>query len=747
MRYVLSAQDYQFVNSSQGQSLRALAQSVPASVWESLDTLTLSFETEINEEVSSYQAMLLESIETIEEIGKNQRALFYASIDDLKLKTKEEYDNAVQEALAVYEGLWDMTTSLLKALTEGGSAIGVLHLILDVIGLIPGSWVGFPIDVVANVLNAMIYGVRGMWFLAVLSLIAAIPANYAFKGLKMSLTPFAKILDKLGIAIFKADKAAIKIASSELKAAAGVEKATSLASGLSGFIQFAKGTLLGIVKTLGGVLESILNKVTFGLVPKGKLVKFIEEYIEVPLNKAVTGSEEAVAALKSGDQELATATKTDIAQSAASQAEKDAMTAKYGKLATGDGDVVLQVTNSKAYKQMVDAGAPKAAIEAYTDAAIARISFNKAFAKSGDVLENPAFMRVMRSIGWKPEKASLVKAINAGDDAAIEKLLKTIGSDPAILKGLTEGEAAVVKIYSKYPKEFIKHGKNFDNYLKTITRMVGKYSYRQAIGRKLVLFVFRQIAKYIMNDDCYKLMYDKIAAAKSSEDLEAIAATQIIKESESFNKNSEEYQKARKAIVEEFKLTETPESEAEIHQLTLDVLKKSKVEKDCGFGTSLTEGVVGSEMLNPGIGGEDNRYGEKELDASDYDKLNTVSKNQLKLAGLDPDIDPVKNLSNSNPMVKLYYSDFYDPETEKLSINTEESRLPKVGAYLIQTKQIKAEDLQKYSDEIMKHWEEGTEPAEVQQMLDTVKIKESLEINNQVKFLRFEHFKNSINTK
>jgi polyhydroxyalkanoate synthesis regulator phasin len=152
-------------------------------------------------------------------------------------------------------------------------------------------------------------------------------------------------------------------------------------------------------------------------------------------------------------------------------------------------------------------------------------------------------------------------------------------------------------------------------------------------------------------------------------------------------------------------------------------------------------------MMNPGLGGPENRYGGKELDAEDYKALNTVTKNTLRMAGLDPDIDPVKNLSNANPMVKMYYADFYDPASDKFVTNTEESRVEQVGKFLVKNGEIKTEDYQKIVNDIQKHWEEGTEPAEVQQMLDSTKVDESVEINNLVKFLKFEHFKNSINNK
>ena len=747
MRYVLTAQDYQFINGSEGQAVKALALSVPKSVWESLDTIVANFESEVREEISSYQEMLLESFDSLAEIGKTQKALFYAAAEDLRIQTKEEYNKAVQEAYAVYEGIWDTAVEFFKMLTEGGSAIGILHLILDIIGMLPASWFGFPVDVVANVLNGIIYGIRGMWFLSILSLIAAIPANYVFKGLKVAMTPFTKILDKLGIAIFKADSAAIKLASAELKTAAGVEKASMLSAALSGFVQFCKNTLLGIVKGLGGILETVLNKVTFGLVPKGKIVSFIQNNVEVPLTKAVKGSEEAVNVLKQGDEALFTSTKDEVGKTIQklTKAEQDEILAKFNKLGTGDGDLVMKIQKSDVYKQMIDAGAPKAAIEAYIDAAAARYSFNKAFNKVDGLFDDPKAMQIMKKAGWV-DKSAFKNAIKTGDAETVGKVLKEMTENPAIIKSLSESEAAVLRVYSQFPADFIKHGKNFDGYLTTLSRLAGKFSYREKIGKKLFIFVTKQLAKAIMNSDCYQEFMDDVKGVRSTEDLGRVAATQLIKEAEAFSKNSEQYKRVRAEIVRQYQLEETPETEPEIHKLTIEALQKAK--SDCGTSADTVEALGGGSM-NPGLYGDDNKYGEKFIDDQDFKKVEDVISTNLELAGLDPNISPVKDLSNSDPMVKLYFADFYEPGKNELYINDQETNLRKLGERMVKSGEVDMSEIDAKIKEIENHWKNNTEPVEVQKFYgaDTSGVNESAQINNQVKLLKFESFKNSLRTK
>lgn len=750
MKYVLTAQDYQYWNSNESLQLRNLVQAIPTTIWESLDSIKVSFQ-EATTDSQRYQQVLLESFDEIEEINDSQRAIFFAGITEAGLLSSELYRTAVNEAFAVYEGLWDSVKSFISAITEGGSAIGILHLILDIIGLVPGSWVGFPIDVVANLLNALIYGARGMWFLAILSAIAAIPANYIFKGLKLSLTPFAKILDKLGLAIFKADTTAVKLASAELKAVAGVEKASTLAKGLQGFIGFITGSIVTIIKGIGVLLGKVVNIATFGAVKSERIVKFIEGSIEVPLMKAVKGSEAAVLALKEGDTVLAAATKTDVGAAALAKgvpaADIDMLVNKFNKLAIGDGDLVAKATGSKVFKEMIEAGAPKAAQEAYINAAVARMAFTDAITATDKILANPQAVRILQRAGWRADSSLVKTAINAGDDIGLSKIFKEMTENPAILKTLTEGEANVLRVYSKFPKDFIKHGRHFDDYLTTLTKIGSRFAYREKIGRRLLIFFLKQTAKAIMNDDCYKEWVNAISDVDSADELKALAATKIINESVNAQRNEVKAQICKEYGINADDLNES--GKAELEALVTEVMNKADESKaDCGLGSEAVNVVTGGNIYNPGLYGEDNMFGEKELTQDDYDKLLQTQKTMLKSLGLDSDIDPQHDMTNSDPIVKLYFSDVYDPKGNVLTINAQdESRLKAAGSYLVERGEIKnSEDLDKLIQRVQASWDSGEEPAEVTRALssatDSTKLNEARLINNLNSFMSFDQFKN-----
>jgi hypothetical protein len=95
--------------------------------------------------------------------------------------------------------LMPILQKLWHTVTEGGSPIGILHLILDVIGIVgdAGLVFGMPIGVVADLINASIYAYRAMdendnskWVLAIISMIAGVipgagdALKATFKGTK-----------------------------------------------------------------------------------------------------------------------------------------------------------------------------------------------------------------------------------------------------------------------------------------------------------------------------------------------------------------------------------------------------------------------------------------------------------------------------------------------------------------------------------------------------------------------------------
>ena len=56
-------------------------------------------------------------------------------------------------------GILETLKNLLNTLTEGGTPIGILHLVLDFIGVVGDSFtlIGIPVGMVADFINAMIY--------------------------------------------------------------------------------------------------------------------------------------------------------------------------------------------------------------------------------------------------------------------------------------------------------------------------------------------------------------------------------------------------------------------------------------------------------------------------------------------------------------------------------------------------------------------------------------------------------------
>ena len=77
------------------------------------------------------------------------------------------------------EGMLGMLKGLMSSLTEGGSPIGILHFILDIVGLV-GDVFG-PVGMIADIINGLIYMFRAVyykdsskWILALISFAAAV---------------------------------------------------------------------------------------------------------------------------------------------------------------------------------------------------------------------------------------------------------------------------------------------------------------------------------------------------------------------------------------------------------------------------------------------------------------------------------------------------------------------------------------------------------------------------------------------
>ncbi len=197
-------------------------------------------------------------------------------------------------------------TGLLKklwnAVTEGGSAIGILHLVLDIVGLF-GDFFG-PIGMVADVLNGIIYMVRGKWVLATISFIAAlIPfAGSLFAGVfKAGSKTGAQVLE-ISAAWGKSNKIskeavvlAQKASPDSIKAMGYVAKSSKkmlpgLSTFMSKFFSDFLGKLVGWIPLIGKPLKRFFDSIA-GMFSKysTKITKFADDVPEV-MAKAATKS-------------------------------------------------------------------------------------------------------------------------------------------------------------------------------------------------------------------------------------------------------------------------------------------------------------------------------------------------------------------------------------------------------------------------------------------------------------------------
>lgn len=207
----------------------------------------------------------------------------------------EVTDNEVEAAIAGGEYSPQAKTSednaimsLLKLLTEGGTTIGIIHLILDILGVL-GDFVG--LGAIFDILNAIIYFIRGKWLLGTISLIAAFVfgSGDALKLLK----PGAKTAEPVMLAIIKGGgkeggEALAKVSAKEsgivMKLlrflAKNITGALGKATGILGkFFDVFLSRAVGWVPLIGKPLKAFFDMIGSTFAKYGdNLVKFSKEF-------------------------------------------------------------------------------------------------------------------------------------------------------------------------------------------------------------------------------------------------------------------------------------------------------------------------------------------------------------------------------------------------------------------------------------------------------------------------------------
>lgn len=161
---------------------------------------------------------------------------------------------------------WTILGTLKKlwnGLTEGGSVIGIIHLIIDIVGLV-GDFIFPGVGVVADIINGIIYAIRGKWLLAIISIVAAVIIG-AGDGLKL-FKPLAKPSEKIFVTLTKegGSEAAEKLLAKSAEAGP-IKRFLGLLASMIGTAIGKASTLLGkFVQGVGKVFSWIpgLNRLT-----------------------------------------------------------------------------------------------------------------------------------------------------------------------------------------------------------------------------------------------------------------------------------------------------------------------------------------------------------------------------------------------------------------------------------------------------------------------------------------------------
>jgi hypothetical protein len=175
-------------------------------------------------------------------------------------------------------GFWGTLKKLWNAVTEGGSAIGILQFVIDIIGVV-GDFIFPGVGVVADIINAVIYAARGEWMLCAISAIAGI-----FIGVGDTLKAFkfvAKPAEKVMVALSKkggAKEAAELIGKMGTKESGPVLK---LLTSIAGFI----GGALGKATSLLGKFIQSFTKVTKWIPGLGGPINWILKGLGSTLSK------------------------------------------------------------------------------------------------------------------------------------------------------------------------------------------------------------------------------------------------------------------------------------------------------------------------------------------------------------------------------------------------------------------------------------------------------------------------------
>ena len=753
MKFITSSTEFfELQNNPKLIKLRECISAVPINNWKYIHTLKFEPAREISKQeamaITAHQIYLLENFDSISEINRNESLLNRYGYTPVSLTLEGAYLETLESLKSLNEGMLSSVKDFLLLMTEGGEPIGILHFVLDILSLVPTSWIGFPFDVVASLLNAVIYIFQDKpsYIMAFINVVFA-AAGPIGAGIKVAVKPFLIGAEKLFAMVFKgAGSAALIKGAMEFKAGALViDKAAASAGGiipkLGGILQsigkFLLTTGLAIINGLIKLISKALELVGFGEIKiLGRVTKWIEE-IAIKITSAGKAATEVGELLVKDDAALIAKTEVTAASGALASKDlavvlgKDAAAVSKIEKATGEalgikgfsGTIEKAIRATDEWATFMKGAPGKGLQEHYLKHAIAEkliggVLNSKSTSSLINLMKSSELSAELVAMGFKPGEKALLDALKAGDGPGLSKLFGEMAENPKIMEHILAKEPMVAKtlsIFKEVPEALIAGTKNMKKIQKTLARLTG---YRATSLRVLIGFIVKQCMK---GTECGRLLTkgspaEILSHVSSASKGVSMGLMNELLSKIVINEDSDPMAGLSAAELEKFK-TNNPEA----YKLLADQLaatdeaKKKLVNETkinpCQAESAIVESTAGLVLVH-------NAYTEGEVvtnlitrDDFKKSKLTEYTKTFLELLKQDTNIDPQHPISSDDPVHIAYIADAFSYKDGSLNINeSPTSNLDKTLDELVADGKLHPDRREEVKNQVLDHWKNGTIP-------------------------------------
>jgi len=745
----------------------------------------LNKEFKINPEVSlltenssdkelAHESFVLEYFDDISKMNISENYLCIHEYDVANLVESGIYQYTIPTIEMINENFLDGIKKAFYAMTEDGSAIGMFQFLLDIIGLIPSSLIGIPIDIAANLLNAIIYFIRDKFLLGVLNLIAMVDITKAFSWIKKAIRPFVKPYSTFFKYLMKDGGG--KLGAKFLKNNAEVMAKPKLVHGIGQAIRkvgnWLARTGVNLLKSIVPNLTKAINKITFGAfkldkyIPKMiqmfdgwsvKFSKFSKEALDAStellstktakaadktltksvnkVGKAAKDTAEIEAA--SVGKKLSKKTATNIEKKASSDIAKDLGIKNGSTISKYNTEVLGRAT--KKFNKVFPNGASSAIKNKYIyQEATKELMENVLSKKVGllSITNNKALMKALSSgKTWRGAEKMLSKAIKSGSPESLEYIMKTMLKDPSLFALISKNSPEIAKtmsIFAQNPKVLINGSKTFAEFGVKFGAKIGKRTIAGRVLTKLPVFILKQLMK---GSPCL----DRMINVNNIEDVKKITSNvkaNVVNEiatSAVTEQSSPDLIEISKETLDQLKQTNPNayntivQSNKEMNDLVNQVKTQTDSTSICADTIAIKSAVAGA-IIDSNI----KYYGKNPIykhgykgsidmkSEEDHTDLNNLTKGYLSALGLDSDIDPQHPLGD-NPIVKAYFSPIVNTHGEINPVQSDseiEAILDHTIDEMIKGGQLKEEKREEFKRIIMNSYRTDTIPPQVIQAVE-----------------------------